>query len=992
MALCLSVVAWGQDDVVFTSNTEEGVEMLFSVIDEEAKTCMVGQEAETPLTAIEQTYEGPVTIPEIVEGYTVTKIANGAFRGCDLTDVTIPASINAIGDQAFACDGLNTVTFLGMYPLRITATTFYFRSDIILYVPAGCSEDFMEALYWKDFGQILEIVMEPELYVAFSEDLRTMSFRYDTKRQDYDEELTFDIPEEGEEPLWNEYAPMVNTVVFDPAFENARPHTTASWFEGMEYLSLILGMENLNTSEVTTMTAMFQGCKALRNIELRYMNTVVVEQMDYMFNNCASLKIVDLSSFNTSYNTTFYRMFNGCSSLESVTMGNLIDTRNVESFSFMFAGCSKLIELNLSEFNISERAASLDMLSGCTEMKTLVISASMGRLDNMACQGVGTEENPCAVVAPEDFDFGVDASGASFPWKSGWFFIGTPAPYAVYDNQVLTFYYDNMKKARDGAIFEINAWDEICVTSTKSVVFDKSFAAYRPTSTSRWFQGMTKLSSIVALEYLNTELVRDMDYMFYDCSMLTDLDLSHFDTRNVGGVTQTFSDEGEGDDGMSLNTVYQCEGYGMRGMFYGCTNLVNLNLSSFNTSKVRSMNAMFKGCENLLAVDVSAFNTSMVADMARMFEGCAKLETLDLSSFDLGQVGKNPMGEQYEEDYVETVTHENADGETFVEYRSFTFVPGSSNLMLGGCASLDELRMSMTMELLEEDACQGVGSENEPCVIYVPEQFVFEGVEDTENVFLWKSGVFCMGVRKATLTIAEVKVTQGAKADAVVSLYNKGNAFNAFQFDITLPEGLDLAKENRSYVYWLTDRYSKNGCTVMINPLTENTYRIALYSLNDVSITGTEGPIMILRLQAEDNVGDQVLEGSVDNIVFNGDKNVSYYVDPASFEVVTNSYLLGDVDHSGTVNVSDVVSLVNYIVGVTPYPFFVENADMNDDRVKNISDVMSIVGLVIRGNPLSAPRNSTDALKPADALNPADTLNPADALKPARIPSPFKIL
>ena len=225
MSILLGVDVWGQEEGTLNALTDEGVNMLFTVIDEELKTCMVGSESDTPVIAIEQAYDGAVTIPESVEGYTVTKIAKHAFQGCEITDVTIPASIYAIGDYAFACDGLNTVTFLGQYPLRITETTFYYRSDATLYVPVGCSESFMEAMYWKDFGQILEIMVEPEPYVTFSDDGKTMTFRYDTNKLNYDENLCFMIPEELEEPQWLDAAAPVTTVVFEPTFENAR-HTT----------------------------------------------------------------------------------------------------------------------------------------------------------------------------------------------------------------------------------------------------------------------------------------------------------------------------------------------------------------------------------------------------------------------------------------------------------------------------------------------------------------------------------------------------------------------------------------------------------------------------------------------------------------------------------------------------------------------------------------------------------------------------------------------
>ena len=65
------------------------------------------------------------------------------------------------------------------------------------------------------------------------------------------------------------------------------------------------------------------------------------------------------------------------------------------------------------------------------------------------------------------------------------------------------------------------------------IVFDKSFSTYKPTSLSYFFNRLTKLETITGLEYLNTEKVTDMSYMFYNCVALTSLDVTKFNTANV---------------------------------------------------------------------------------------------------------------------------------------------------------------------------------------------------------------------------------------------------------------------------------------------------------------------------------------------------------------------------------------------------------------------------------------------------------------------------
>ena len=51
----------------------------------------------------------------------------------------------------------------------------------------------------------------------------------------------------------------------------------------------------------------------------------------------------------------------------------------------------------------------------------------------------------------------------------------------------------------------------------------------------------------------------------------------------------------------------------------------------------------------------------------------------------------------------------------------------------------------------------------------------------------------------------------------------------------------------------------------------------------------------------------------------------------------------GDANGSGTVDVADVITTVNYITNQNPQPFIFEAADMNEDQIIDILDVMSIV-------------------------------------------------
>ena len=139
--------------------------------------------------------------------------------------------------------------------------------------------------------------------------------------------------------------------------------------------------------------------------------------------------------------------------------------------------------------------------------------------------------------------------------------------------------------------------------------------------------------------YLNT----DSSGMFFSGSFgheignILELDLSNFDTSQVTDMGSMFAN-------MSSLTTLNLSNFDtskvtdMIGMFADMSNLTTLNLSNFDTSNVMRMVAMFENSFNLTTLNLSSFNTSGVTDMKSMFAGMSHLTTLDLSNFDTSNV------------------------------------------------------------------------------------------------------------------------------------------------------------------------------------------------------------------------------------------------------------------------------------------------------------------------------------------------------------------
>ncbi|EHB5348762.1 BspA family leucine-rich repeat surface protein [Listeria monocytogenes] len=135
-----------------------------------------------------------------------------------------------------------------------------------------------------------------------------------------------------------------------------------------------LDLSGLNTSFVTTMERMFEGCEKLKILNLSNFDfdTSSVINMDYMFADCTNLEELDVSKFDTSSVTFMQMMFQYCKSLEKLNLSSF-DTSSVTRMNSMFEGCTSFEELDLSSFDTSSVGNMQTMFQGCTNLKVLYL-------------------------------------------------------------------------------------------------------------------------------------------------------------------------------------------------------------------------------------------------------------------------------------------------------------------------------------------------------------------------------------------------------------------------------------------------------------------------------------------------------------------------------------------------------------------------------------------------------------------------------------------
>ncbi|MBR0405144.1 MAG: BspA family leucine-rich repeat surface protein [Eggerthellaceae bacterium] len=172
----------------------------------------------------------------------------------------------------------------------------------------------------------------------------------------------------------------------------------------------------------------------------------------------------------------------------------------------------------------------------------------------------------------------------------------------------------------------------------------------------------------------------------------------------------------------------------MHVMFNGCPSLASLDLSGWNTEKVKSMDCMFRGCSSLASIgDLSGWNTEKVSNMGQMFRGCSSLTSLDLSSWNTGNVWN--MGRMFY-GCSQLASLDLSGWDT----GSVTDMGG----MFDGCTSVEALAIgaSTALAALPPSSVNGIGywySTNDSC--WYAEAEIIPGRLGTADTYTTRAGI-----------------------------------------------------------------------------------------------------------------------------------------------------------------------------------------------------------------------------------------------------------
>ena len=548
------------------------------------------------------------------------------------------------------------------------------------------------------FGAVQGIYAQ-EPYAVLSDNNTTLTFYYDSNKKVNGgmriRPFTYYYGDVNSG--WFEQRNNITKVVFDKSFSDCTSITsTTCWFYNCSKLSTINGLENLNMSNVTNMSRMFEGCSSLTNIDLSKFNTANVTDMSYMFSGCSCLPSLDVSKFNTDNVTDMSYMFDGCSALTNLDVSKF-NTANVTKMSSMFSGCSGLVNLDVGKFNTDNVTYMSDMFRNCSGLTSLDVSKfNTDHVTTMYSMFFG-----CSGLTSLD----VSKFNTDHVTNMNSMFCGCSSLTSL-----------DVSKFNTANVIDMSYMFDGCSALTN---LDMSkFNTANVTYTSCMFSGCSWLTSL-DLRNFDTDNVKEMKWMFSGCSALTIIyseeawscessdnmfygctslkGAIEFDSNktNVMYASPTdgyFTSTGKvilrpyavlSENNTKLTFYYDSNKKAKGGMsigpfnnswaevnsgwfkqrknittvvfddtfadyadltstawwFYECSNLASFDgLEKINTANVTDMSGMFERCSSLTSLDLTNFNTANVINMSNMFFRCSSLTSLDISKFNTANV------------------------------------------------------------------------------------------------------------------------------------------------------------------------------------------------------------------------------------------------------------------------------------------------------------------------------------------------------------------
>ena len=722
-----------------------------------------------------------VTIPE-----SVTSIGDYAFRGCSgLTSVTIPNSVTSIGNYTFSrCSGLTSV-YCYAENVPTTDSSAFNNSPIAsatLHVPAGSVEAYKTTEPWSGFGTIV-------VNIPFA-DAKVKALCV----------ANWDNNNDGE--FDTEEAAAVTNLK-----EVFRGNKEIKSFDELQFFT---GLKNIDKNA-------FYLCSSLTSIAIPESVTSID---GFAFYGCSGLTSVTIPESVTSID---YGAFWGCRSLTAITIPNGVTRIG----NFAFLNCVGLTSITIPE---SVTSIGVGIFESCDGLTSIVVESENAVYDS--------RDNCNAIIELSTNRLIAGCKNTNIPGS-----VTTIGRYAFSVCSGLTSITipNSVTSIDDFAFWECDGLTSITIPESVTRIGIQSFRYCRSLKSVTIGNGVTSIGICAFGECKNltslnipSSVTSIDDSAFYGCSCLTSVTIP----------TSVFS--------IGKNPFYDCKGITSFNVEQG--NIHYDSRDNCNAIIETSSNTLISGCRN---TNIPKSVTSIGDDA---FYGCSGLTSVTIpnSVTTIGKYAFQGCG-----NLTSVLTNREQpipiqSGHFSNRENATLYVPHGSSAAYKAAEIWCEFKeivdcMEGDVNLDENTDVVDVVDIARFVVGMPSDSFVeiFADINKDGSVNLADAVAVVNSIVGEQNFVKPLVAPEGIDRDDDLTLVEGGGClslslgntryYTAFQFDLHLPQGVDLD------VIALNAK-RKQGHQLLYNKVEDGHYRVAALSTNNSAFVGNEGELLNIVL------------------------------------------------------------------------------------------------------------------------------------------------
>lgn len=393
-----------------------------------------------------------------------------------------------------------------------------------------------------------------------------------------------------------------------------------------------------NTKNVVTMSGMFSGCDTFNDERMHTWNVQNLEDISYIYENCTRKSVFNIGDWNAPKLKNMRAMCIGCTGF--VNIYNNLSTSHVTDMREMFKNCVNLTTVRWGSNFVNTSLTGLDTLgeTNSTYMMLKDSKAEGPSWSGGAWNSDGTFRYyvETTITTGSLFNQAINKTAVMFKRSTTLPSSITTTDISAASDRSIVTWFDTTSKVQywhsNSSPIYVNPESSLMFQNCSAMTtidlshFDTSKTIYM----NQMFENCSSLTSVNVLSFDTTNVVT-IAGMFKGCSSLLSLNLSNFNTQNMVYLNQTFED-------CTKMTSLNISGWilpnadNLAGLFSNCIALTTLDVSRWNTSKVTTMMHTFKNCRSITTLSLSSWNTLKVTDMREMFSSCVKLTRITYGS------------------------------------------------------------------------------------------------------------------------------------------------------------------------------------------------------------------------------------------------------------------------------------------------------------------------------------------------------------------------